>query len=45
MSMIHCHLISGIMFGIEFPPCEEPDEQFVITIDIFFIRIHYVKFK
>lgn len=44
MSFIQTHLISGCMVGIEFPPCED-DESFVMTLDLLFVRIHYVKIK
>ena len=43
-NIVHIHLISGVMLGIEFPPPEE-DETFVMTVDLLFIRIHWVRVK
>lgn len=42
MTMIQAHFIAGLMFGIEFPPCED-DEIFVMTLDLGIIRINYIK--
>jgi hypothetical protein len=44
MSLFQIQFIAGAMLGIEFPPCDE-DESFVMTIDLLFVRIHYVKIK
>ena len=44
MSLFQIQFIAGAMVGIEFPPCDE-DESFVMTIDLLFVRIHYVKIK
>ena len=44
INIVHMHLISGLMVGIEFPPPDE-DETFVMTIDLLFFRIHWVRVK
>ena len=44
INIVHAHLISGFMLGLEFPPPEE-GETFVMTLDLFFIRIHWVRVK
>ena len=44
MNIIQIHFIVGAMLGIEFPPCEE-NESFIMTIDLLFVRLHYVKLK
>ena len=44
MHLFQIQFIAGAMLGIEFPPCDE-DESFVMTIDLLFVRIHYVKIK
>ena len=42
MTMVQIHFIAGLMFGIEFPPCED-DETFVMTIDLGIVRINIIK--
>lgn len=44
INIVHMHLISGLMVGIEFPPPED-EETFVMTIDLLFFRIHYARIK
>ena len=44
MTMINIYFIAGLMFGIEFPPCED-DETFIMTIDLGIVRINYTKFE
>ena len=42
MTIFQIHFISGLMFGIEFPPPED-DETFIMTIDLGIVRINMVK--
>lgn len=42
MTIFQIHFISGLMFGIEFPPPED-DEIFIMTIDLGIVRINMVK--
>ena len=42
MTIFQIHFIAGLMFGIEFPPCED-DETFVMTLDLGIVRINMVK--
>lgn len=40
-------VIQGLMFGIEFPPLMEIDDeiQFAVVLDVGFIRLGAVKYK
>ena len=44
MSLFQIQFIARAMVGIEFPPPDE-EESFVMTIDLLFVRITYVKIK
>lgn len=47
MTEINLGLINGLMFGIEFPPVNEIDEDltFAVAIDLAIVRVMILRWK